>query len=645
MMLPMERSEVFRILADIFRRDDIKGKKLLHDTMMRESTGEPYDIDFWYEEQQILAGYLRIVNPPKDCVDGEYCFVYHSSSSQKDGNIAIDPFGNIRVYGDTLQSFIYRTIKDNSNLLAEYAKKLTQTYQHQVADTIVSVVKTYCETLMSEHASTFNQMDTFVTEGCCTDFLIRAINEPERNFQFGVVKHIYDHNIIGNDIWVRFSKPDDWLWTPIIIKPSIGDIIINTEQCVFTDIVGAKEIVRLARLISEQTGFAVSIRDWDGGSTREQNVSKYIKSLLQKHEMIDTVKKVLKEKDEEIGCDEVFQVVVDWLHAMSSCDRIKDIRNISYLHHTLSVSNSVGCGSSKQYVTEELKVSFTPYMKSMMISLGKEHIITIDYLGLGDITCVYIIKYNQRVIDDVLNKYLVACLAEVLKDRLGMDKLRAYTTVKCTHYTELTHCGPCFFNDDGMTAYVIDPNNVISNETINKNNKPNTILDMKAHIDSLVDKKLKKFVESGSMVYMTKDYLTDQILGQLKNDWQKDVYRSVYSSVWCTLAESQFKIAAYEFEKHFMEYVTLDNDECFTVRFGLQRINDNLPGIDIKFHERDEIHVRMIDHKDGAWSRPLIRFHGCESLIYFDTIRKTNCTYKEFISNVVSKIVLLEGLS
>lgn len=335
--------------------------------------------------------------------------------------------------------------------------------------------------------------------------------------------------------------------------------------------------------------------------------------------MENEVKQVSTERDEHIGCDEVFQVVVDWLRAMCSCDRIKDVRNVCQWH--LSVSNSVGYGASKQYVTKELNVSYTPYMKLMQISLGKERIITIDYLGLGDkSTCVYILKYNQSGIDDVLNKYLVACLAEVLKDRLGMDKLRAYTTVKCTQYTELTHCGRCFFTDDGKTAYAIDPECVISNENINKNNKVNTILDMK-------------------------DYLTDQILGQLKNDWQKDVYRSVYSSVWCTLVESRFKNAAFELEKHFMEYVTLDNDDCFTVRFGLQRIDDNLPGIEIKFHDRDEIFVRMIDHKNDAWSRPLIRFHRCESLIYFDTIRMTNCTYKSFLANVVSKIVLLEGLS
>lgn len=291
-------------------------------------------------------------------------------------------------------------------------------------------------------------------------------------------------------------------------------------------------------------------------------------------------------------------------------------------------------------------------MKTIMISLGKEHIITIDDLGLGDkSTAVYIMKYEQNKIDNVLNKYLVACLAERLKLVFKLDKLRAYTTVKCTQYTELTHNGPCFFNDDGKTAYVIDPDNVISNENINKNNKVNTIPDMEAHIDSLVDKKLKKFVESGSLVYMTKDYLTDQILSQLKSDWHKDVYRSIYSSVWCTLVESRFKIAAYEFEKHFMEYVTLDNYVCFTITFELQKIDDNLPGIEIKFYNATQnVYVKMLDYKSSGsatWSLPLIdlKSGSDESKVYFDTFKKTNCTYKSFIANVVSKIVLLEGLS
>jgi hypothetical protein len=54
---------------------------------------------------------------------------------------------------------------------------------------------------------------------------------------------------------------------------------------------------------------------------------------------------------------------------------------------------------------------------------------------------------------------------------------------------------------------------------------------MKAHIDSLVDKKPKKFVESGGLVYMTKDYMTDQILNQLKIDWHKDAYRRLFSGI------------------------------------------------------------------------------------------------------------------
>lgn len=123
MMLPMERAEVFKILSDIFRQDDIKRMMILCDIRMRESIGYPHDIDFWCDETASLVGYLRIVNPPEDCVDGEYCLIYHSSLSQKDGNIAIDLFGNIRVYGDDMNSFIYKAIKENASRFAERERR------------------------------------------------------------------------------------------------------------------------------------------------------------------------------------------------------------------------------------------------------------------------------------------------------------------------------------------------------------------------------------------------------------------------------------------------------------------------------------------------------------------------------------------
>jgi len=291
MMLPMLRSEVFVILSDIFRQKDNMNKTPLGNITMSESVGNPCDIDFRCEYTGTMVGYLRIVNPPKDCVDGEYRFVYHVPKTQEASTIAIDSFGNIRVYyGDDIDSFIYKTIKDNMNRLSDYVKKLTRTYHEQVADVVIHGVKKYCETLMNEHAIDFDQMDISVSEGCCTEFLIRSINEPGKNYQFDVVRHIDEPNITDNNIWVRFSKPDGWLWTPLIIKLSIGDIAINTVQPVFTDIFGVKEVVRLARLISERTGFAISVIE--GDSTRDKNVAKYIKSLLQKHEVIDTVKQV-----------------------------------------------------------------------------------------------------------------------------------------------------------------------------------------------------------------------------------------------------------------------------------------------------------------------------------------------------------------
>ena len=293
-MLPMKRSEVFKILSDIFSQPDIKRTMDPNDIVMIESPTEPYDIDFWLEstgKTGKFVSYLRIVNPPANCVDGEYRFVYHVQSIQgiqKTGIIAIDSSGNIRVYGDNLVSFIYNRIKDNANRLADYAKKITRTYHKRVADIVIYCVKTYCETLINEHASTFDQMDMSVSEGCCTEFHISSINEPERNFKFFVVEDLYKHNIKDNEIRVRVSKPDGWIWTPFFIRPFIGDISVNTVQPVFTDIFGVKELLGLARLISERTGFAISVIE--GDSTREKNIAKYIKSLLQKHEVLDTVK-------------------------------------------------------------------------------------------------------------------------------------------------------------------------------------------------------------------------------------------------------------------------------------------------------------------------------------------------------------------
>lgn len=662
-MIPMERGRIFKILTEIFPDDGVWREEYGIPYIMKEDASNPHDINFVRSDNTHLNGYhdidywLRIIDPRDDCP--EYNLVLHSAISDKDANIAIDGVGNYRIYGDEINSIILTTIKNNIQKFCEYVKELTCAEQKLVFDKVVCVVSTFCEKLMNEHASTFDQLDMTVDRDDCKFFYVRSLNSPHMNFQFDVVSHIDTVSIPNNEVWVRFSVASGSLWTPITINPYIGQVVIHAEieQPVFTGSFTTKQLVELATKIREATGFVVCCNE--GASDKSQSRSIYIRRMLEKSDELSRLKEsvininsaINAMEDKMIGCDEVFQVVVDWLHAMSSCDRIKDVRHVCYTHHTLSVSNSVGCGASKQYVTEELEVSYTLYMKSIMISLGKEHIITIDYLGLGDkSTCVYIMKYNQKGIDDVLNKYLVACLAEVLKDRLGMDKLRAYTTVKCTQYTELTHNGPCFFNDDGMTAYVIDPNNVISNENINKNNKANTILDMEAHIDDLIDKKIRKLVESGSMLYTSKDYMTDQIFSQLKNGWQKNVYISVYSAVWCTLAESRFKSAAFELEKHFMEYVTLDNDDCFTVIFGLQRIDDNLPGIEINFYSAtEEIVVRMLDHKasgSGTWSRPLIRLRpSFESIVYFDKIKNTNCTYKSFLANVVSKIVLLEGLS
>jgi len=621
-MIPMDRSRIFKILTEIFRDEEWEHSPYI----MKEDDLVRRDINFVNPDNHHNIDYwLRIIIPADDCP--EYNFVFHSAVSDKDANIAIDGAGNYRIYGDEINSFIFTTIKSNIQKFCDYAVELTELENRQAFEHVVAIINAYTNELMDTRAGEFVQRDV-IPRNDYTQFVIKKAPYMWNALGVDVLRHFYKECVHSNDVWVRFNFGESCC-TPIRIYPFRHEVKLDGEHLekLTGNIITMKECVSIAKRIARELEYVVTT---DSGNH-------FVK------EAIGAINR-LKE-DKMIGCDEVFQVVVDWLR------NIREVGNIrrDKPHQVYSVdaikSNNISSKSLK------LEVSYTPYMKTIMISLGKEHIITIDDLGLADkSTCVYIMQYEQNGIDDVLNKYLIACLAEVLKDRLDMDKLRAYTTAKCTQYTELKHCGPCFFTDDGMTAYAIDPDNVISNENINKNNKVKTILDMEAHIDSLVDKKLKKFVESGSLMYTTKDYLTDQILSQLKIDWHKDVYRSIYSSVWCTLAESRFKTAAYEFEKHFMEYVTLENFDYFTVIFGLQRIDDNLPGIEIKFYNAtQEVCVRMLDHKSsgsGTWSYPLIELKsGTGSKVYFDTIKKTNCTYKSFLANVVSKIVLLEGLS
>ena len=650
MMRPMERSRIFVILTKIFSSDAMKHSMWLYDLKMSECSGNPSDINFRRTTDDRLVAYLRIVNPPENCIDGEYTLVFHKTISPDNyfANFGIDSTGHVRVYGDTYKnSFLYSAIKNNLDKFGEYAKELTCAEQKFVFDKVVCAVNTFCAKLMNEHASTFDQLDMTVDTEDCKFFYVRSLNSPERNFQFDVVSHVGTISIPHNEVWVRFSVASGNLWTPITINPYKRQIVIHseTEQPVFTSIFYAKRLVELASKIGEATGFSVCCLD--GASDKSHARAIYIRRMLEKSDELTTLKKsvininstVNEMEDKTLSCDEVFQVVVDWLHAIFSCDRIKDVKNINHLDHTIGVINSVGCGASKQYVTKELKVSFTPYMKSISITLGKEHIITIDYLGLGDkSTCVYILKYNPKEIDDVLNKYLIACLAEKLQKVFKLDKLRAYTTAKCTQYTELKHCGPCFFNDDGKTAYVIDPDNVISNETINKKNTVSSIDD----IVDLVKKNLAKIPESGRPM-TTKEYLYSYICEQLTL-WQQNVFHEVYSAIYCTLAESKYVGSAFELERNFMELVATDKDsEGFHVYFRLNKIHEDLPKFDIAFFDKDNTYIRI---QENEWTEPcaLIK-RGDNIKIYRATIKYMKDTYKTIVSHVVSKIVLLEGLS
>lgn len=633
-MIPMERNRIFKILTEIFPDDGVWRDECVVPYIMKEDASTPHDINFVCPDNTHLNGYhdidywLRIIDPRDDCP--EYNFVLHSSISNKDANIAIDGAGNYRIYGDEINSIILTTIKNNIQKFCDYAVELTCQEHNQVVDEVIYHVDKFLDIMMNKYANVFDQKTSWVSEYGVTCIKLMCLNHPEKNIEVNIVKHIRTENVMTDDIWIRFHFNDQTCFVPIIVFPWKGNVDIEvasvTSRLAFagtTEEFSIDTYIALAWKLGKQLGYTVV-------STNE-----YIQNRIAKYQTRDYTKAWLEQYNSDELPDEpsVFKAIERWFDSSNKQYECNESAGVIQI-----------CGTSPFTIC--LKEHYGICCKS--IELNGHRIINIELFLKDPAVCVCCHKETEPI-EGLMSRYDICCFADFIRTQLGFKHLKGYTSTD-GGFHEITHCSGMFLCDNGKTAYAINPDNVISNENINKNNTANTILDVKAHIDSLVDKKLKKFVESGSLVYMTKDYLTDQILGQLKNDWQKDVYRSVYSSVWCTLAESRCKSAAYEFEKHFMEYVTLDNDDCFTVRFGLQKIDGNLPGIEIKFYSAtQDIYVRMLDHKasgSGTWSRPLIQLKsGSESKVYFDTFKNANCTYKSFLANVVSKIVLLEGLS
>ena len=141
----------------------------------------------------------------------------------------------------------------------------------------------------------------------------------------------------------------------------------------------------------------------------------------------------------------------------------------------------------------------------------------------------------------------------------------------------------------------------------------------------------------------TKDSIENEIYSNL-NDFQKMVYASIYVSIYCTLAESKYVGSALELDRHFMELVATDKDgERVHVYFRLDNMHKDLPRFDIEF-VRSDVYVR-IHEGDFIKTCVLLNRETDHAKVYTQNIKYMRETYKTIVSHVVSKIVLLEGLS
>lgn len=128
---PMNRGRVFKILTEIFQEfGSVYGDEPTVQIMsrvgitMKESANDPFDIDF-YDEDQYLTSVIRIVNPKPD--DNEYTIVYQDESSGKQGRITITRNGSVSFgRAPLIGSLMYTSIKRGISKLQDYVRELTQ---------------------------------------------------------------------------------------------------------------------------------------------------------------------------------------------------------------------------------------------------------------------------------------------------------------------------------------------------------------------------------------------------------------------------------------------------------------------------------------------------------------------------------------
>lgn len=131
---PMDRSRVFKILTEIFQEfGSVYGEEPTAQIMsrigitMKESANEPFDIDFYDEDNRRIST-IQIINPKPG--DNEYTIVYQNEFG-KCGIITITRDGS-SCFGlsPLIGSLMYTSIKRGISRLEDYVMELTYYEEH-----------------------------------------------------------------------------------------------------------------------------------------------------------------------------------------------------------------------------------------------------------------------------------------------------------------------------------------------------------------------------------------------------------------------------------------------------------------------------------------------------------------------------------
>lgn len=127
---PMNRSRVFKILTEIFQEfGSVYGEEPTAQIMsrvgitMKESANDPFDIDFYDEDNRRIST-IRIVNPKPD--DNEYTIVYQNEFG-KFGRITVTRDGSACFdLSNLIGSIMYTSIRRGVSKLEDYVRELTR---------------------------------------------------------------------------------------------------------------------------------------------------------------------------------------------------------------------------------------------------------------------------------------------------------------------------------------------------------------------------------------------------------------------------------------------------------------------------------------------------------------------------------------